>query len=125
MNLQRTINPFLTVFDEGLYPFSVCGALQKRKKGFIIRCKFINLYFFQCTRAHYVICDRNSDLSRTIYACIFCMIRDKEKRQIESLNIIVGEEFNKHRLFGVCMSIEVNSSKNYHVVILFLYDSEQ
>ncbi len=48
MNLQRIINPFLTVFDEGLYPFSVYETLQKRKKGFIIRCKFINLYFFQC-----------------------------------------------------------------------------
>ncbi len=48
MNLQRIINPFLTVFDEGLYPFSVYETLQKREKGFIIRGKFINLYFFQC-----------------------------------------------------------------------------
>ena len=30
-------------------PFSVHEALQKREKEFIIRCKFTNLYFFQCT----------------------------------------------------------------------------
>ena len=48
MNLQRIKNPFLTIFDEGIYPFFVYEVLQKRKKGFIIRYKIINLNFFQC-----------------------------------------------------------------------------
>ena len=52
MNLQRIINPFLTLFNEGINLFFVYEALQKRKKGFIIRCKFIKLYFFQCTITH-------------------------------------------------------------------------
>ena len=30
--------------------FSVYQTLQQRKKGFIIRCKFINPYFLQCSR---------------------------------------------------------------------------
>jgi hypothetical protein len=66
MNLQRIINPFLTVFDEGLYPFSVYETLQKRKKGFIIRCKFINLYFFQCTVTLVNGGDENSNLSALV-----------------------------------------------------------
>ena len=49
MNLQRIINPFLIVFDEGLHSFFVYKALQKRKERFIMRYKFINLYVFQCT----------------------------------------------------------------------------
>ena len=48
MNLQCIINPFLTVFDEIVNLFFVYEILQKRKKGFIIRCKFINAYFLQC-----------------------------------------------------------------------------
>ena len=35
MNLQRIINPFLTVFDEVINPFFVYQALQKRKKGLL------------------------------------------------------------------------------------------
>ena len=48
INLQRIKYPFKTIFDEGINPFFVYEALQKRKKGFIKRCKFINLNFFQC-----------------------------------------------------------------------------
>lgn len=35
MNLQRIVNPFLIVYDEGTNLFAVYDALQKRKKGFI------------------------------------------------------------------------------------------
>jgi len=65
MNLQRIINPFLTVFDEGINLFFVYEALQKRKKGFIIRCKFINLYFLQCTVSSGYLIDKAIDFPST------------------------------------------------------------
>ena len=57
--------------------FSVYDTVQKRRKGFIMRCKIINLYFFQCRELN----KKNKDLSNKIENLKEALSKERKERK--------------------------------------------